>query len=128
MAAHLSEGWIDHLKRATADLPERADATARIQHVVTGTPDGEVRYRVSWRDGRLADAGLGDDPDAEVTFLQTHADALQVARGEAGAEVAFMQGKAKVTGDMGTFMGLMPLLTSDEYRRSIAALSEQTEY
>ncbi|MEO7571099.1 MAG: SCP2 sterol-binding domain-containing protein [Acidimicrobiales bacterium] len=128
MAAHLSEGWLDHLKRAAADLPERADVTARIQHVVTGTPAGEVRYRLSWLDGRLADAGLGDDPDADVTFLQTHADALQVARGEVGVEVAFMQGRAKVTGDMGRVMALMPLLTSDEYRSLIVEVSEQTEY
>lgn len=128
MVAYLSQGWLELLKGSVADLPEQAGASARVQHVVTGAPDGEVRYALSWSDGRLVDGVLGDDPAAEVTFLQTYADALQVARGEVGAEVAFMQGRAKVTGDMGTVMALMPVLTSDEYRRSIAALREQTEY
>ena len=128
MVAYLSQSWFDLLRSSVADLPEQTGATGRVQHVVTGAPDGEVRYALSWSDGRLVDSELGNDPAAEVTFLQAYADALQVARGEVGAEVAFMQGRAKVTGDMGTVMALMPLLTSDEYGRSIAALSEQTEY
>lgn len=128
MVAYLSQGWLDLLKGSTGDLPERTGASARVQHVVTGTPDGEVRYVQSWSDGRLVESRLGGDPAADVTFLQTYADAQPVARGEVAAEVTFMQGRLKVTGDMGKVMALMPVLTSDEYRSLVAEVSHQTEY
>lgn len=128
MARFLSQAWLDLHLAAAVGLPERPGSTARVQHVVTGTPDGEVRYFQSLVDGRVSEVGLGDDADAEVTYLQTYAAALEVARGEVGADVAFMRGRLKVTGDMGKVMDLMPLLTSGEYRSLIAEVSEQTEY
>ncbi len=128
MARFLSQAWLDLHLAAAVGLPERPGATARVQHVVTGTPDGEVRYFQSLVDGRVSEVGLGDDAGAEVTYLQTYAAALEVARGEVGADVAFMRGRLKVTGDMGKVMDLMPLTTSGEYRSLIAEVSAQTEY
>ncbi len=128
MPAYLTQGWLDLLGGLARGLPERTGVNARVQHVVTGTPVGEVRYVQAWSAGRLVETRLGSDPSAEVTFLQTHADAQQVAKGEVGAEVTFMQGRLKVTGDMGAVMALMPVLTSEEYRTVLAAVSELTEY
>ena len=53
-----------------ATCPSGPGATARVQHVVTGAPDGEVRYVHAIVDGRTAELALGDDDDAEVTFTQ----------------------------------------------------------
>jgi len=128
MARFLSQAWLDLHLAAAVGLPERSGATARVQHVVTGTPDGEVRYFQSLVDGRVSEVGLGDDAGADVTYLQTYAAALEVARGEVGADVAFMRGRLKVTGDMGKVMDLMPLTTSGEYRSLVAEVSAQTEY
>jgi putative sterol carrier protein len=125
---YLSQGWLDQLLALTKDLPEHPGATARLQHVVTGTPDGEVRYHLSIIDGRLAEVGLGDHPDAEVTLTQTYADAREVAEGDLDASVAFMQGRTKVVGDMGKVMALMPLLQSAPYRDAVAELSRLTSY
>ena len=55
-----------------------------MQHVVTGAPDGEVRYAHAIVDGRAhRRSRSGDDPDAEVTLTQTYADAVQIAAGRA---------------------------------------------
>jgi predicted lipid carrier protein YhbT len=125
---YLSQAWLDLQLAVTKDLPERPGATARLQHVVTGAPEGDVRYHQTIVDGRLAEVGLGDHPDAEVTLTQTYADAREVARGELDASAAFMQGRTKVVGDMGKVMALMPLLQSAQYRDALAELSGETTY
>lgn len=126
--AYLSQAWLDlHLAHADA-LPERPGATARLQHVVTGTPDGEVRYVEGVVDGRLRELTLGDDPAADLTLIQTYADARRVAEGAVDAHVAFMQGRLKVVGSTATVMALMPLLQSDEYKATLAQVATDTEY
>ena len=99
-----------------------------MQHVVSGTPEGEVRFAQAIVDGRVTAVRLGDDLDAEVTLTQTYADAVQIAQGALDANVAFMQGRVKVVGDMGKVMALMPLTDSDEYRAAVAELAAQTEF
>lgn len=126
--AYLSQAWLDLQQSLAQDLPERPGATALVQYVVTGTPDGEVRYVQSVVDGRLAATALGDDADAEVTLTQTYADARQIAEGELDASAAFMQGRVKVVGDMGKVMALMPLTQSEEYQARLAEVTGQTEY
>jgi putative sterol carrier protein len=125
---YLSQDWLDRLAELASDLPERPGATARVQYVVTGTPDGEVRYAQSVVDGRLAAVVLGEDPEAEVTLTLTHADAVEISKGALDANAGFMQGRVKVVGDMGKVMALMPLTHSAEYRAALAALAEQTSY
>ena len=51
---HLSQAWVDLHRSAAEGLPERPGATARLQHVVTGTPGGEVAYAIVHR-GRQGD-------------------------------------------------------------------------
>ncbi len=125
--SHLSQAWLDLQRELIGDLPERPGATARVQCVVSGTPEGEVRYTLVIVDGRLASAALGADPDAEVTFTQTYPDAVEIARGDLDPNVAFMQGRVKVVGDMGKVMSLMPLTTSPEYRAAVAEVGARTD-
>jgi len=124
----LSQDWLDLQKGLAERLPERPGATARVQYVVTGAPDGEVRYFQSWLDGRLGDSGLGDDQDAELTYRLAYVDARQIAEGALDANVAFMQGRVKVTGDMGKVMALMPLTSSDDHHAAVLEISAQTDY
>jgi predicted lipid carrier protein YhbT len=125
---HLSQAWLDRQRELLGALPERPGATATVQHVVSGTPDGEVRYAHTIVDGRLTAAMLGSDPAAEVTLTETYADAVLIARGELDGNVAFMQGRVKVVGDMGKVMALMPLTDSAEYRRALAELAAHTTF
>jgi predicted lipid carrier protein YhbT len=125
---YLSQAWLDRQRELAGALPERPGATAVVQHVVSGTPEGEVRFAQAIVDGRVTAVRLGDDLDAEVTLTQTYADAVQIAQGALDANVAFMQGRVKVVGDMGKVMALMPLTDSDEYRAAVAELAAQTEF
>ena len=99
-----------------------------MQHVVSGTPDGEVRY--AHRSSTVASPPprWANDPAAEVTLTQTYADAVLIARAQLDGNVAFMQGRVKVVGDMGKVMALMPLTDSDEYRPAVAELAGQTAF
>jgi putative sterol carrier protein len=128
MATYLTQEWFDLQKQLAADLPERPGATARLQLVVTGAPDGEVRYHQTVVDGRLTELELGVDPDADVTLTQTYADSVEIATGALDASAAFMQGRVKVVGPMGKVMALMPLTQSDEYGAVLVELAAQTDY
>ncbi|MFL6205983.1 MAG: SCP2 sterol-binding domain-containing protein [Acidimicrobiales bacterium] len=124
----LSDGWLELLRGLGADLPERPGASARVQHVVTGAPDGEVRYVHTLVDGRTSALEAGGDDAADVTFTNTYADAQALARRELDPSVLFMQGRTKMAGDMGRVLALMPVIRSEEYGALLSAASEQTAY
>jgi predicted lipid carrier protein YhbT len=124
----LSEGWLDLHRSLGAGLPARSGATARVQHIVAGTPDGEVRYVHTIVDGRTTELAFGADDTADVTFTNTYADAQALARGELDPSVLFMQGRTKMAGDMGKVLALMPVIRSEDHRRLLASASEQTTY
>lgn len=128
MARFLSEEWLETSRGLAADQPERPGASARIQYVVTGAPDGEVRYWWVLEDGRLADGALGDLADADVTFTQGYPDAVAIQRGDLDPGAAFMQGRVKVSGNMAKVMSLMPITASEEYRDLMSRIDAVTEY
>ena len=99
-------------------------ASARVQYVVTGTPDGERRYVVTVVDGQVDEVVLGADDTADVTFTNTYADAQALARGELDPSVMFMQGRTKMAGNMGKVLALMPVTRSEEYRALLASVLE----
>ena len=126
--AFLSDEWLELVRSLGAELPERPGATARVQHVVTGGPDGEVRYVHTIVDGRTTSLAAGGDDGADVTFTNTYADARSLAQGELDPSVLFMQGRTKMAGDMGKVLALMPVVRSDEQRALLATASKQTAY
>ncbi len=128
MAKFLSQEYMDLQKTLSEDQPERPGTTARMQYVVTGGPDGDIRYFWVLEDGKLLEAALGDKDDAEVTLTQTYDDAVKIAKGELDPNAAFMQGKIKVTGNMQKLMQLMPLTNAPEYKELQKALRGQTEF
>lgn len=128
MAKYLAQEWLDLQKELAQEFPERPGATARMQYVITGGPDGEVRYFTVIENGKMIDNTLGDDAEAEFTLTETYDDSVLILKGELDANAAFMQGRLKVTGNMGKLMSLMPLTQSTEYRAILAKVAEQTEY
>lgn len=127
MAAFLSQEWCDLQRSLGGDLPERPGASARLQVVVTGAPGGEVRYVQHIEDGRIVACAVGDDAEADVTLAQSYADAVLILQGELDASAAFMQGRVKVTGNMGRLMAVMPFLQSHEHQAMAASLAAQTD-
>jgi hypothetical protein len=124
----LSEAWLELLRSLGAERPERPGASARVQHIVTGAPEGDVRFIHTTVDGRTTELVFGTDDAVDVTFTHTYADARAIFRGELDPRVGFMRGSTKMAGDMGKVLALMPLVSSAEHRAKLEAASKQTAY
>ncbi len=128
MAKWLSQEWLDEQQRLSEGQPERPGASARMQYVITGTPDGDVRYYWVLENGKLLESKLGELPDAEVTLTQSYEDAMRIQKGELDANAAFMQGRVKVTGNMAKLLALLPITNSAEYKQLQTEIQAVTEY
>jgi putative sterol carrier protein len=128
VAKFLTQEWLDLQKELAQEFPERPGATAHMQYVVTDGPEGDVHFFTTIENGKITANKLGDDPEAEFTMTVKYDDFAKTSKGELDANAAFMQGRLKVTGNMGKLMTLMPLTQSAEYKSIANNLNEQTEY
>lgn len=128
MTKYLSQEWLDETRELAASQPERPGASARIQYVVGGGPDGDVRYYWILEDGKLLESALGTVDDVDFTLTLTYEDSVKVQRGELDANAAFMQGRMKVAGNMGKLMQLMPLTNSPEYQALQTQIAAVTDF
>ncbi|MGH9183709.1 MAG: SCP2 sterol-binding domain-containing protein [Acidimicrobiales bacterium] len=128
MPEYLSAEWMELAQELAQDLPETPGATVRVQQVITGGPEGDVRYYMVIENGRTLEQRRGDDPHAEATLTTSYEDALKVAKGELDENAAFMQGRVKITGNMAKIISLLPLTAKPEYRAAQARLREQTQF
>jgi putative sterol carrier protein len=119
---YLSDEWFTAVGDAFADLPERPGATAKIQRVITGTPDGDVAYHLTLDEGRIVGVERGTDDAAQVTLTLPYKDALRVEHGEYSLNVAFMQGRLKVAGSTGAVLAYLPVTVTPEYEAAQARL------
>ena len=128
MPKWLSQEWLDESRKLAESQPERPGASARMQYVITGGPDGDVKYYWVLENGKLLESQLGEMPDPEVTLTQTYEDAMKIQKGELDANAAFMQGRVKVTGNMAKLMSLLPLTNAPEYKQLQTEVQAITEY
>lgn len=128
MPKYLSQEWIDDTRKLADSQPERPGASACMQYVVTGGPDGDIKYYWILENGKLIESDLGESDAADFTMTLTYADSVKVQQGELDANAAFMQGRMKVTGNMGKLMQLMPLTNSPEYKALQEEIRGITEY
>ena len=128
MTKYRSQEWLDQARGLAAGQPERADATARIQWLVTKGPEGDVAYWWQLVDGRLVESSLGKLDDPDITLTLSYEDSVKIQKGDLDANAAFMQGRMKVAGNMGTFMQLLPITNSPEYLALQVELRQLAEY
>jgi putative sterol carrier protein len=128
VAKYLTQEWLDEGRELAKDQPDRPGASAKMQYVVTGAPDGDIKYYWVLENGKLLESSLGEIADADFTLTSTYDDSVAIAKGELDANAAFMQGKMKVTGNMGKLMQLMPLTMSPEYQELGEKLRAITEF
>jgi SCP-2 sterol transfer family len=132
----LSEEWVAAWRAACAQLPERPGATGRLQVVVTAGGNGDVVWWLDFADGRAVDGGRGGPalgPDDEVpggrplvAITESRDVAAAVARGELELSAAFMQGRAKTSGDQAALLRLLAMTATPAYRAAARALAERT--
>src|SRR5262249_28763147 len=128
MPKYLTQEWLDEATKLAEGQPERPGASARMQYVVTGGPDGDVKYYWVLENGKLQENKLGDLSDAAFPLTLTPDDPGKGQKGELDANAAFMQGRMKVTGNMGKLMQLMPLTNSPEYKDLQEQIRAVTDY
>jgi len=128
MAKFLTQEWLDLQTNLAQDFPERPGASARMQYKVSGAPDGDVTFHTVIDNGKILENALGEDDQAEFTMAVSYDDFCKVNKAELDANAAFMQGRIKVTGNMGKLMSLMPLTQSAEYKAIAEKVNESTEY
>ena len=128
MSQYLSQEWLDESRKLAESQPVRPGATARIQYVTTGGPEGDIKYYWVLEDGKILDSQLGEIDDSDFTLTMTYDDAVKVQKGELDPNAAFMQGRMKVSGNMAKLMSLLPLTNSPEYRALQEEIRGITEY
>lgn len=128
MAKYLTQEWLDQSRELAKDQPERAGASAKMQYVVTGGPDGDIKYYWVIENGKILESQLGEIAEADFTTTSTYEDSVAIAQGTLDANAAFMQGKMKVAGNTGKLMALMPLTMSPEYKALQEEIRKITEY
>jgi alkyl sulfatase BDS1-like metallo-beta-lactamase superfamily hydrolase len=128
MSQYLSQEWLDESRKLAETQPVRPGATARIQYVTTGGPEGDIKYYWVLEDGKILDSQLGEIDDSDFTLTMTYDDAVKVQQGELDPNAAFMQGRMKVSGNMAKLMSLLPLTNSPEYRALQEEIRGITDY
>ncbi len=107
MARFLSEDWAREATAAagaSADLQEATkDVDLTMQQSVSGAPDGEATFFTRFRNGETT-LGIGEAPDADIKITFDYETASEMDRGEVNAQAAFMQGRLKITGNMGKLL------------------------
>jgi len=128
MPKYLSQEWLDEARKMSEGQPERPGASAKMQYVISGGPDGDIKYYWVLENGKLLESQLGELPDVDFTMSLTFDDSVKVQKGELDPNAAFMQGRMKVTGNMGKLMQLMPLTNSPEYKQLQEEIRGITDY
>jgi predicted lipid carrier protein YhbT len=130
MSKWLSKEWLDQTRAMADSQPERPGASARIQYIVSGGADGEVRYFWVLENGKLLESELGNVTEPDITMTTSYEDAKKIQQGELDPNAAFMQGRIKIGNNtnMAKLMSLMPLTNAPEYKELQKEIREITEY
>ena len=128
MAKYLTQEWLDQSRELAKDQPERPGSSAKMQYVVTGGPEGDIKYYWVLENGKLLESQLGEIAEPDFTMTSTYEDSVAIAKGTLDANAAFMQGKMKVAGNTGKLMTLLPLTMSPEYKALQEQIRGLTEY
>lgn len=127
MAAFLSAEWLDAPHDPAATVLAAASEAVRVQYVVSGGPDGEVRFAsVVEADGSISEP-VGEIADADVTLTLPAAEALAILRGEVSANASFMRGRTKVAGRTGPLLRILAASQGPAYDAARAAIAASTD-
>ncbi len=128
MTEWLSAEWFDRARQVSAAGPGLGGLSGRVQCEISGGPQGGLSCYWVLEDGRLASGAGGRLDDAEVTLTVGWDDAVAVQRGELDPNVAFMQGRLKVSGSMGVMIDLLAGANLPECRALREEMAEISEF
>ena len=99
MAAFASPEWIEQLDAARVTVDPAV--TVELEQVVTGSPYGDVRYRIVLADGRVHARPATDAmPPADAVLTVSYATAVELATGARTGSDAFDEALVRFRGDL----------------------------
>jgi SCP-2 sterol transfer family len=115
---YLSARWIDAARQAIAadaSLPAAlAGVTLTVEQTVEDGPDGTVSWHIAIVDGAASLVpGPAEKPD--LRFTTAYGTAAQIASGALAAQLAFVEGRLRVGGDLSLLIA---------HQRAIAAVDD----
>lgn len=127
---YLSPAWFRHADEAVATLtPIPTPVTVSVRVVDLPRDRGDVPYRLVLGPDRvrlLADEGRSTDGQGDVTLTMSYEIASAIARGEVGAQRAFLDGEVRLGGDTTALLGHQARLAEIEDR--LSDLRSRTRY
>lgn len=127
MAILGSLAWLEQAHDPTAPVLAATGDAVRVQYVVPGGPDGEVRYAtVVSADGSI-DEPTGEIADPDVTLTITYPEAVAIVHGEVSPNASFMRGRTKVAGHTGVLLRLLAASQEPAYEAARAQLAARTD-
>jgi hypothetical protein len=126
-----SPEWVDAFNEAVADLDAAAVETGaslsadrgsfRVDQLLRGAPDGELRVTLVVEDGRLhLEVAAPGEPSgvdrADVTVSLDYSDAAAMSRGELDPADALVDGRIRVRGDLAVLVAAQALLVAASER------------
>lgn len=124
MARFLTQEWLDDLVSALDSSLDASleDVRITLQQIVTDAPDGQVAWWTTFDNGAVT-VGFGHAEEADVTITEDYETGAALARGDLNFQGAFMQGKLKITGNMGKLLQNQAALQAFQVMESL-----ETEY
>lgn len=110
MAGFLTDEWFAELEQAARAATVPVDLSLVVQQVVTDG-DREVTYSLELAQGSLT-VRRGRAPEPDVTFTQDLATAVAVHEGALSAQTAFLDGRLRLSGDVGALLTAAPALAA----------------
>jgi hypothetical protein len=126
---YLSDDWFEAAAQALAADDSLAAASRGVKvgvdYEVTGTPFGKRRYGIRLDDGSVR-MELPPEGEPDAWFTVDYDTASEIARGTLTVQVAFMQGRLKLGGDVAVLLRSGPAL--DDVADALAPLRDSTEF
>jgi putative sterol carrier protein len=107
VTAWLSTEWFDEVRALGAECPDRPALSGTVQCELTGGPEGAVRCYAVFEKGRLQSGSTGKATDPDVGLTLSWDDGVAITSGGLDPNVAFMQGRLKVSGSMSLVLELL---------------------
>jgi len=103
----LSSDYFDVARETLDSHPGFTEATRGVtlgvQFAVTDGPDGDVSYGLVVRSGAV-DIALGQIEHPNVSITNDYATAIGISRGELNTQMAFINGRLRIEGDIAALM------------------------
>lgn len=128
MAEIASDEWLSALVKSSASTPLTPGVSGSVSFTVENSPAGKVGWTETIENGVTVEAAVPASKAADIALIAKFPELVDMLEGGSNPAVMFMQGRLKLTGDMGMFMTMLPAMMSDAAatgRSELAAVTDR---